>query len=499
MRLALLTVLAAVLVAAPARAQLDPAPSVRTFADGFSPNEFDSPPACPGSVIASGGRDGGPFLRIPCGSPQLRILLPQPAQIVEFFVRAPSGGSVLSVDACDNTFCDGNPAVDTADIAPAPSGWTAVILTDSSGGARIDNVLVRIPGEISDTPPLDIDDVSFSPIDQPDTAVGSGPPFPLAINSPLGGTFSCIVDADTLVPCTSPFAPLGFAVGPHALRVFGIDVYGRVDSSPAATTFTVAPIATPTPTPPPVSDRDRDGVPDASDNCPDNANASQADDDKDGVGDACDVLPPGDVPPAPGQTALVKTLSGEVFVKLPGRGLKQDGGFIPLKGVASVPVGSTVDARKGRLELASAANGFSAKDKRAKQQRAQIAAGIFAIKQKKAKKGRAKSASISTDISLLTPPGSATACQKGPAKGIVRSLSMVAKGYYRTLGGATTATTRNANFVTTDRCDGTLTEVGKGTVTLTFKNAKKKKPVKVKAGGAYLAKAKLFRIKKGRP
>jgi len=27
----------------------------------------------------------------------------------------------------------------------------------------------------------------------------------------------------------------------------------------------------------------------------------------------------------------------------------------------------------------------------------------------------------------------------------------------------------------------------------------KKKPVTVKAGGAYLAKAKLFRIKKGRP
>jgi hypothetical protein len=187
-----------------------------------------------------------------------------------------------------------------------------------------------------------------------------------------------------------------------------------------------------------------------------------------------------------------------VFVKLPGRSFKQGSGFIPLKGVASVPVGSSVDARKGELELQSAANGFAASDKRAKQQSARIRAGIFAIKQKKASKGQAKSASLSTDIGLLTPPGSETACQKGPAKGIVRSLSMVAKGFYRTLGGASTATARNATFVTTDRCDGTLTEVGKGRVTLALKGPKSK-PVTVKAGGAYLAKAKLFRIKKGRP
>ena len=194
----------------------------------------------------------------------------------------------------------------------------------------------------------------------------------------------------------------------------------------------------------------------------------------------------------------MRAISGEVFVKLPGRSLKQDGGFIPLKGVASVPVGSTVDARKGELELESAANGYAASDKRAKQQTARIKAGMFAIRQKKLKKGAAKKTSISTDIGLLSPPGAEAACQKGPSKGIVRSLSMVAKGLYRTLGGASTATARNATFVTTDRCDGTVTEVGRGRVTLAVKGSKQK-PVVVSAGGAYLAKAKLFRVRKGRP
>ena len=49
---------------------------------------------------------------------------------------------------------------------------------------------------------------------------------------------------------------------------------------------------------------------------------------------------------------------------------------------------------------------------------------------------------------------------------------------------------------TTDRCNGTLTEVGKGRVSLKVKG--RKQPVTVRAGQAFFVRARLFAVKKGR-
>ena len=46
----------------------------------------------------------------------------------------------------------------------------------------------------------------------------------------------------------------------------------------------------------------------------------------------------------------------------------------------------------------------------------------------------------------------------------MRSVSVVAKGLYRTVGGASTTTATKASFTTQDRCNGTLTKVAKGKV-----------------------------------
>jgi hypothetical protein len=492
MRLAALTlVLAALAVAAPAWAQ-SPAPSVVTFAAPVSDTMFDSPPACPTAIVATGGRDGGPFLRVPCGIPQLRIVFSAPQSLVELFVRAPDGGETLIVTACGPQSCDGD-EIAREQITPAPPGWSPVIIRNPTGAATIYSVSVDVPG-LSVQPRVDIDDVSFSPSsDNPDTNITSRVGgFDLTTNHPLGGSFVCELDGGALSPCSRPVSLSGLAVGEHDLTALAVDVYGRTDPSRQGVHFTVQPPFTPPP------DGDKDGVPDATDNCPADANANQADGDSDGVGDACELLPSGNTPPTAGVTAVVRQLSGEVFVKLPARrGFKQETGFIPLKGVAAIPIGSTVDARKGEIEVASAANGYAASDKRAKRQQARIKAGMFAIRQKRAKRNAAKKTAIGTDVALLSPAGAETQCRRsGPSKGVVRSVSMVVKGLYRAIGGATTATAKSATFATTDRCDGTLTEVGKGRVTVAVKG--RKKPVVVRGGGAYFAKARLFAARKGK-
>jgi hypothetical protein len=478
MRLAL-AVLVTLAVAAPASAQ---SPVAVTFNEHpttpFTQSGATFSAECPSPSVVSGGRDGGPYLHLPCAYPYFTFA--QPQAFVELFVRLPAGDDA-TFSACRNEMCD------LGTVRVSGPDWKPVVLAAPSGTAAIDYITAVTNGSSN---VMDIDDVSFSTTaSQPDTQISAGPPFTLITSHPLGGSFLCVIDGTSVTPCTSPFSPPGLAPGAHTLSATAIDVYDRRDATPATTAFTVA-------APPSVADGDGDGVADASDNCPAAANTSQADADADGVGDACEQLPPGNVPPVAGVTTIVRQLSGEVFVKLPARVPFQAGGFIPLKGVAAVPVGSTVDTRKGEIEMQSAANGYAADDRRAKQQSARIRAGMFVIKQKRAQKGVAKKTAIATDVGLLSPPGAEAACVKGPPKGIVRTMSMVVKGLYRAVGGATTATARSATFVTTDRCDGTVTEVGRGRVTLAVKGSKK--PVIVRAGGAYLAKAKLFRARKGK-
>lgn len=63
------------------------------------------------------------------------------------------------------------------------------------------------------------------------------------------------------------------------------------------------------------NDRDHDGVPNATDNCPDLANMSQADGDMDGKGDACDACPAASNPGAAGCPATIYAIkSGMVPV-----------------------------------------------------------------------------------------------------------------------------------------------------------------------------------------
>jgi hypothetical protein len=316
--------------------------------------------------------------------------------------------------------------------------------------------------------------------------------------------FFCKLDGQASEPCSSPKTYSGLSSGDHTFTVIGRDRWGSVDVSPPGRTWRVEP-------PAPPSDRDLDGIADTADNCPDNANPSQGDSDKDAVGDACELLPSGNTPIEAGKAATVELLAGDVFVKLPPGASRtafttdlrvpfQSSGFLPLKGVAAVPMGSTLDTRKGEVALTAAINGQPARSRKQLRREARFRAGIFQIRQARKKRKAKASKKIPPTASLVSAAGAERPCQaSGPPKGVaVRSLSMTAKGVFRAVGGAATATPAKgtATFIATDRCDGTVTEVGRGSVAVIAKKSGKRKVVK--AGRAYIVRARLFQAKKKR-
>ena len=62
------------------------------------------------------------------------------------------------------------------------------------------------------------------------------------------------------------------------------------------------------------------------------------------------------------------------------------------------------------------------------------------------------------------------------------------KGRFRTKGSFSSATVRGTKWLTEDRCNGTLTRVTKGTVTV--RDFARKRTVIVRAGQRYLARRK---------
>ena len=492
-------VAAAVLAAAPAQA-LEPSPSIFTL-DAFpQPGLAFDTAGCTVSHPASGGFDGGAFVRLVCGG-NFVLTLDQDQALVELYVRGSGGTAGINVTACGPIRCDGDLVTGTT-VTPPDGAWTPVILQDPAGAPTIRTLIVGSP-----RPTLDVDDVGTSATtNQPDTEITAAPPAAGAppdvavafrANQP-GAGFTCVLGAATA--CGSPATYRGLAPGAYRFSVAAGDRWGRADPTPAVAGWTV--VATD-------RDRDGDGVTDATDNCPDVANPGQADADGDRIGDACEPLPPA-APPVAGRTMNVRLVSGEVFVKLPAgsaqaalaagipRRAFQEGGFVPLKGVASVPVRSTVDARKGVLRVASAANNRPLGDRRRKLQTATFSAGIFRLRQERRK--RASSRRLPTDLALVSGAGADRACARPRAgKGVVRTLSASGKGFYRTFGGASTGTAKgSATWITTDRCDGTLTEVGRGRVKVHVRGRPRARTTTVRAGRAYLVKARLFRVRKGR-
>ena len=161
-----------------------------------------------------------------------------------------------------------------------------------------------------------------------------------------------------------------------------------------------------------------------------------------------------------------------------------------------VPIGSIVNARRGRVALTTAS---SARTRVTRTQRAEFYGGIFQIRQRRTRSpttdilvrsadfvrqcGRGADASAAS----AATGGLAVAAQARRSRKVVSRLWGNGRGRFRTRGRNSAATVRGTIWLTEERCDGTLTRVTRGVVSV--RDLRANRTVTVRAGRSYLARA----------
>jgi hypothetical protein len=182
-------------------------------------------------------------------------------------------------------------------------------------------------------------------------------------------------------------------------------------------------------------------------------------------------------PPVLGESVNVSVRTGTVKVKLPGAA-----GYTEVTELTSLPVGSILDTREGAITLRSAlADGST--------QTGIFHGGLFEIRQPKGAGG----------LTELVLRGALTGCpshagaraaavsKKRKRKPPRRLWGRDSKGNFRTRGGNSVATVRGTAWYVEDRCDGTLTRVSAGSVSVYDRG--RHRSVLVRAGHSYLARS----------
>jgi hypothetical protein len=167
-------------------------------------------------------------------------------------------------------------------------------------------------------------------------------------------------------------------------------------------------------------------------------------------------------PPVAGKSVNALPTGGTVKVKLPGKK-----GFQVLDSTLQIPVGTTVDATKGRIALVAAGGA-----------EATFYAGVFKIAQTKG----AKPLTTLSLVGKLSCAKATTAAKKKRK----RRLWGDGKGNFRTKGKHSAATVAGTKWLVEDRCGSTLTRVARGRVSV--RDFAKRRTVIVKAGKKYVAK-----------
>ncbi len=151
--------------------------------------------------------------------------------------------------------------------------------------------------------------------------------------------------------------------------------------------------------------------------------------------------------PVTNQTIVVAPARGTVLVKVPGAKA-----FAKLDVTRGIPVGSTVDARKGRVTLTSIPKPG------APPETATFYDGIFKVTQSRG----ITNLTLVEELARCPRQGRASAAAKKKS----RKLWGDGKGSFRTTGKYSAATVRGTKWLVQDSCAGTLTRVTQGSVTV---------------------------------
>jgi hypothetical protein len=187
--------------------------------------------------------------------------------------------------------------------------------------------------------------------------------------------------------------------------------------------------------------------------------------------------PPVDTGPKPeqGKTVVVGKVSGTVRVR------RGRGGFRTLGSEISIPLGSTIDATRGRVRLTSAAGGGA-------EQTADFYQGQFKVTQTG---GRAPITQLTLNASLSCGKGRASSSQR---RRKTRKLWGDGTGRFRTRGRHGAATVRGTRWLTQDRCNSTKFTVRRGSISV--KNISTKKTTTVNAPKSITVKPRKRKKKK---
>ena len=336
------------------------------------------------------------------------------------------GGNIATTDDCNLTgpgdLQNADPRL-AAEISGTGANRTYALLAGSPAIDRFECTgtdqrgVTRPQGPRCDSGAYELDLV-------PDTIVN--PDLSFSSTEP-GATFECALEGLTdFAPCTSPYSTAGLAPGTYTLLVRAVDPSGQRDPSPARTTFTVpgqpTPEPTPTPTPEPT--------------------------------------------PVFGRQVVVKPVRGTVLICLRRQACR------PLRAGEAIPIGSTVDTKKGEVELTSLSS------RNGKPQTARFRDGIFRISQS----GQVTVLTLTEALDCRRSRAS-TAQKKRKPK--TRKLWGNGKGKFRVKGQYSAATIRGTKWLVQDGCGYTRTKVTVGSVLV--RDQVRKRNIVVRRGKTYTA------------